>query len=295
MYEQSKRRVPQRRRFEQLGRSAVAERGTRAVVAALSACQWQAAAPSSSDRPDRKCSRHNEVDYVSGRTRLFGIDVARWSRRSFAPWHRRHPRPVARAAQDFAASMPQLKRLRTWTRVHDSLQGAGMRAGGDAGGRPRRGCRGDPRAGQGRERSLARGHLRWSGLRSRRSGEGRFHRASGVMRLGAGGGDPAIAVAIAGESLPASLHIYDVGRARRDARAQGCARESGVEATAGAPTASASTFSSTSAGRRGDARMPFDVASLARDLVGIRRDRQARADAPRWPRPPAARPFTAAK
>jgi len=89
------------------------------------------------------------------------------------------------------------------------------------------------------------------------------------MLLGAGGAGSAIAIAIGGER-PAALRIYDVDVARAEALVRKVVHANpGVEATAGAPTASGVDIllNASPVGMLGDARMPFEAATLPPELV----------------------------
>jgi shikimate dehydrogenase len=93
--------------------------------------------------------------------------------------------------------------------------------------------------------------------------------AKRVMLLGAGGAGSAIAVAVAHER-PASLHIFDVDAARASALAATVARaHPGIAVTAGAATTADADIllNASPVGMLGDARLPIDVTALPRELV----------------------------
>jgi shikimate dehydrogenase len=90
-----------------------------------------------------------------------------------------------------------------------------------------------------------------------------------VMLLGAGGAGSAIAFAVAHEH-PAALRIYDVDPGRATALAAGVARaHPGVAVTAGAATTTDIDIllNASPVGMLDDARLPLDVAGLPRELV----------------------------
>ena len=221
----------------------------------------------------------DEVDYVSGRTRVFGIvghpiAQVRSPEMFTAEFRRRGVDailvPLHVLPDDFAVVMPQLKRLQNlgglvFTIPYKAQACALAETLGDqarvvgAINALARGADGRWRAdifdGLGCVEAFRRRSISFAGKR--------------VMLLGAGGAGSAIAVAIAGER-PASLHIYDVDAGRAETLARKLAHANpGVEATAGAPTASGVDIllNASPVGMLGDARMPFDVASLARELV----------------------------
>ena len=90
-----------------------------------------------------------------------------------------------------------------------------------------------------------------------------------VMVLGAGGAGSAIAVAVAFER-PASLRIFDVDIERARLLAESVARaNTGVPVAAGAPTTRDIDIlvNASPAGMLDDARLPLPIASLPRELV----------------------------
>ena len=251
----------------------------------------------------------DEVDYVSGKTRVFGIVG--------------HPIAQVRSPEMFTAEFRRrgvdaiLVPLHVLPEDFDAAcrNSSDCRTSADSCSRfPTRCGRARWRRRWAARRGSSARSTRWPGTRtaagartsstvwaaSRRSGEGRFRFAGKrVMLLGAGGAGSAIAVAIGGER-PASLRIYDVDAGRAEALARKVAHANpGVDVHGGRADGRrrrhpAQRFAGRHAGRRADA---VRCRVAAARPGGVRRDRQARAHAAcwRWPRPAAARPFTAAK
>jgi shikimate dehydrogenase len=221
----------------------------------------------------------DEVDYVSGKTRVFGIvghpiAQVRSPEMFTAEFRRRGVDailvPLHVLPEDFAAVMPQLQRLQNLGglvftipykvqacvlagTLGDQAQAVGAinALGRAADGR----WHADIFDGLGCVEAFRRRSISFAGKR--------------VMLLGAGGAGSAIAVAIGGER-PATLRIYDVDAGRAEALARKVVLASpGVEAIAGAPTLSGVDIllNASPVGMLGDARMPFEVAALPRELV----------------------------
>jgi shikimate dehydrogenase len=221
----------------------------------------------------------DEVDYVSGRTRVFGIvgdpiAQVRSPEMFTAEFRRRGVDailvPLHILPDDFDAAMPQLLRLQNLgglvftipykvraCALAETLGGQAQVVG--AINALARGADGRWRAdifdGLGCVEAFRRRSISFAGKR--------------VMLLGAGGAGSAIAVAI-GAERPAALRIYDVDAERAAALARKVAHANpGVDVTSGAPTASGIDIllNASPVGMLGDARMPFEVATLSRELV----------------------------
>lgn len=221
----------------------------------------------------------DQVDYVSGRTRLFGIvgdpiEQVRSPEMITAEMvGRGHDAvlvPIHVLPREFDACLPQLMRVRNLgglvftipykaraCALADELLAQARVVGAInvlGRGRDDR-WRGEIFDGLGCVEALRR---RGVGLAGKR-----------VMLIGAGGAGSAIAVAV-GFERPASLRIHDVdeGRARTLA-AKVAGAHPGVDVTAGAPTVDAVDvlINASPAGMLADARLPFDLASLPRELV----------------------------
>ena len=94
-------------------------------------------------------------------------------------------------------------------------------------------------------------------------------RGKHVMLLGAGGAGSAIAFAI-GLQLPASLRLFDVDAARaHELAARVASAIPGVAVTAGSPTIEGIDIllNATPIGMLGDARLPMELGALPRELV----------------------------
>lgn len=221
----------------------------------------------------------DQVDYVSGATRLFGIvghpiaQVRSPEMITAELTSRGHDAvlvPMHVLPDDFDACLPQLLRVRNLgglvftipfkaraCALADEL-GAQARAVGaintlarGADGR----WRGDIFDGQGCVEAFRR---RGISFRDRR-----------VMVLGAGGAGSAIAVAI-GFERPATLRIFDVDVERARTLVEKVARASpGLAVTAGAPTTEGVDIllNASPVGMLDDARLPLEVAALPRELV----------------------------
>jgi len=221
----------------------------------------------------------DEVDYVSGRTRVFAIvghpiAQVRSPEMFTAEFRRRGVDailvPLHVLPEDFAVVLPQLQRLQNLGglvftipykvqaySLAQTLGGQAQAVGAinalakAADGR----WRGDIFDGLGCVEAFRRRSISFAGKR--------------VMLLGAGGAGSAIAIAIGGER-PAALRIYDVDVARAEALVRKVVHANpGVEATAGAPTASGVDIllNASPVGMLGDARMPFEAATLPPELV----------------------------
>lgn len=221
----------------------------------------------------------DEVDYVSGRTRVFGIvgdpiTQVRSPEMFTAEFRRRGVDailvPLHVLPDDFDAAMPQLLRLQNLGGLvftipykmracalaetlggHAQVVGAINALARGADGR----WRADIFDGLGCVEAFRRRSISFAGKR--------------VMLLGAGGAGSAIAVAI-GAERPAALRIYDVDADRAAALSRKVAHANpGVDVTSGGPSASEIDIllNASPVGMLNDARMPFEVATLSRDLV----------------------------
>lgn len=221
----------------------------------------------------------DQVDYVSGRTRLFGIvghpiEQVRSPEMITAELvSRGHDAvlvPMHVLPDDFDACLPQLMRICNLGGLVFTIPfkvracalaaelGAQARSVGAINALAR-GADGRWRAdifdGQGCVEAFRR---RGISFRDRR-----------VMVLGAGGAGSAIAVAIAFER-PASLRIHDVDGERARALVEKVARASpGLQVSAGAPTTEGIDvlLNASPVGMLDDARLPLDIATLPRELV----------------------------
>jgi shikimate dehydrogenase len=221
----------------------------------------------------------DQVDYVSGRTRLFGIvghpiEQVRSPEMFTAEFRRRSLDailvPLHVLPEDFDIVLPQLLRLRNLdgviftipyklracaladrlgeqARIVGAINALGRNAGG--------GWRGDIFDGIGCVEAFRRRAIALSGRR--------------LLLLGAGGAGSAIAVAMASEQ-PGSLRIYDIDAARAQALAATIARAfPAVPVSAGAPQLDGIDvlLNATPAGMLDDARLPIHIATLPRDMV----------------------------
>jgi shikimate dehydrogenase len=222
---------------------------------------------------------HDEVDYVSGRTRVFGIvghpiEQVR-SPEMFTAEFRRRGRdailvPLHVLPDDFDAVLPQLLRI-------ENLGGLVFTIPYKA-----RACvlaqvLGAQAQVVGAINALAKGaDGRWQaeifdGLGCVEAFRRRAISFTGkrVMLLGAGGAGSAIAFAI-GHEGPATLRVYDVDARRAAALAAKVARANpGVVVTAGAATTVEIDIllNASPVGMLGDARLPMDLDKLPRELV----------------------------
>ncbi|HEY7944482.1 MAG: shikimate dehydrogenase family protein [Burkholderiales bacterium] len=221
----------------------------------------------------------DQVDYVSGRTRLFGIvghpiEQVR-SPEMFTAEFRRRGRdailvPLHVLPADFDALMPQFVRLDNLdgliftipykaracaladalgaqARVVGAINALGRRAGG--------GWRGDIFDGLGCVEAFRRRGMALAGKR--------------VLLLGAGGAGSAIGVAL-GFEAPAALHVHDVDAARAGALAATIRRaHPAMAVTAGAPTLDGIDIllNASPVGMLDDARLPIAITSLPRDMI----------------------------
>ena len=221
----------------------------------------------------------DEVDYVSGKTRVFGIvghpiEQVRSPEMFTAEFRRRGCDailvPLHVLPGDFDAALPQLMRLQNlgglvFTIPYKARACAFAEAMGEQG------------RVVGAINALAKGaDGRWhadifDGLGCveafRRRGLG--FAGKRVMLLGAGGAGSAMAVAI-GSERPASLRIFDVDAERAATLAGKVARANpGLDAAAGAPTTDGIDIllNASPVGMLSDARLPMDIAALPRELV----------------------------
>ena len=221
----------------------------------------------------------DEVDYISGKTRIYGIvghpiEQVRSPEIITAEFRRRaHDAilvPLHVLPEDFDAVLPQLLRLQNLGGLVFTVPFK-VRACAYAE------VMGEQAQVVGAINVLSRGaDGRWhaeifDGLGCveafRRRGIG--FEGKRVMLLGAGGAGSAIAAAI-GFKRPAVLRIFDVDGARATALCQKVARANpGVEVTAGPPTTTGIDIllNASPAGMLDDARLPMEIASLPRDLV----------------------------
>jgi shikimate dehydrogenase len=221
----------------------------------------------------------DEVDYVSGKTRVFGIvghpiEQVR-SPEMFTAEFRRRGRdailvPLHILPPDFDVALPQLLRLQ-------NLGGLVFTIPFKA-----RACAfadelGDQARVVGAINALAKGaDLRWhaeifDGLGCVEAFRRRGIAFAGkrVMILGAGGAGSAIAVAI-GRERPASLRVFDVDAERATALAAKVARANpGVQVTPGAATTEGVDIllNASPVGMLSDARLPMTIEALPSELV----------------------------
>lgn len=219
-----------------------------------------------------------QVDYISGRTRLFAIvghpiAQVRSPEMITAELRRRgHDAilvPLHVLPEDFDVCLPQLMRVRNLgglvftipyklraCALADELGAQAQVVGAinalaNSNGR----WRGDIFDGLGCVEAFRRRGLALSGKR--------------VMLLGAGGAGSAIAAAIAGER-PASLRIFDVDVERARLLADSVAQANpGVAVAAGAPTTRDIDIlvNASPVGMLDDARLPLPIAHLPRELI----------------------------
>ena len=224
-------------------------------------------------------TNHDEVDYVSGRTRVFGIvghpiEQVRSPEMFTAEFRRRGCDailvPMHVLPDDFDAVLPQLLRMQ-------NLGGLVFTIPYKA-----RACAlaevlGAQAQVVGAINALVKGaDGRWQaeifdGLGCVEAFRRRAipFAARRVMLLGAGGAGSAIAVAVAHER-PAALRIFDVDGARATALAATVARaHPGVAVTAGAATTTDIDIllNASPVGMLDDARLPMEVARLPRELI----------------------------
>ena len=221
----------------------------------------------------------DEVDYVSGKTRLFGIvghpiEQVRSPEMFTAEFRRRGCDailvPLHVLPDDFDAALPHLLRLQNLGGLVFTIPFK-VRACAFA----------EVMGGQGRVvgaiNALSRGaDGRWhadifDGLGCVEAFRRRDLGFAGkrVMLIGAGGAGSAIAVAI-GYECPASLRIFDVDAERATALGQKVARANpGLNVFAGAPTTEGIDIllNASPVGMLGDARLPFDTSALPRELI----------------------------
>jgi shikimate dehydrogenase len=220
----------------------------------------------------------DQVDYISGRTRLFGIvghpiEQVRSPEMFTAEFRRRALDailvPLHVLPDDFEALLPQLLRLSNLdgviftipyklracaladrlgeqARIVGAINALGRRPGG---------WRGDIFDGIGCVEAL---RLRGIPLIGRHA-----------LLLGAGGAGSAIGVALASER-PASLRVYDVDAARAEALATTIGRAfPGLTVSAGAPRLDGIDIllNATPSGMLDDARLPIAITSLPRAMT----------------------------
>lgn len=221
----------------------------------------------------------DQVDYVSGRTRLFGIvghpiEQVRSPEMFSAEFRRRSLDailvPLHVLPDDFDALLPQLMRLRnldgliftipyklracaladrlgSQARIVGAINAIGRSADG--------GWRGDMFDGIGCVEAFRRRGIALAGRR--------------VLLLGAGGAGSAIGVALAAEG-PDSLRVYDVDASRAEALASKISRAfPGVAVSAGAPGLAGVDLllNATPAGMLEDARLPIAVEMLPQEMT----------------------------
>ena len=223
-------------------------------------------------------SDRDQVDYVSGRTRLFGIvghpieQVRSPEMITAEMTGRGHDAvlvPMHVLPDEFDGVLPQLMRLRNLgglvftipykaraASLADEL-GAQARAVGAINALARGkdgGWRADIFDGAGCVEAFRRRGVSFAGKR--------------VMLIGAGGAGSAIAMAI-GFERPASLTVFDVDAERARAVAANVAAKSGAAVAAGTATIDGIDIllNATPVGMLEDARLPLAVASLPRELV----------------------------
>ncbi|MGH8799519.1 MAG: shikimate dehydrogenase family protein [Casimicrobiaceae bacterium] len=226
-----------------------------------------------------RASAPDQVDYVSGRTRLFGIvgdpiEQVR-SPETFTAEFRRRGRdailvPLHVLPADFDALLPQLLRLSNLDgliftipykpracALADSLGPQARLVGAiNALGRGRDGgWRGDIFDGLGCVEALRRRGIALAGKRA--------------LLLGAGGAGSAIGIALGFEAL-AALHVHDVDTARAGALAAAIRRaHPALAVTAGAPTLDGVDIllNASPVGMLEDARLPIAVVALPSGMV----------------------------
>jgi len=221
----------------------------------------------------------NEVDYVSGRTRLFGIvghPIAQVrspemiTAEMTARGHDAVLVPMHVLPEDFATLVPQLLRMQNLGGLVFTIPykaralaltsdlGAQAHAVGAINALARRGdggLRADIFDGVGCVEAFRRRGVGFAGRN--------------VMLLGAGGAGSAIAVAI-GFEKPRSLTIFDVDAARAASLASRVAAASpGIDVAAGAATISGMDIllNATPIGMLDDARLPIAIDALPRELI----------------------------
>ncbi len=221
----------------------------------------------------------DEVDYVSGRTRVFGIvghpiEQVRSPEMFTAEFRRRGCDailvPLHVLPDDFDAALPQLLRVQNLDGLVFTIpfKARACAVAGELGREARV---------VGAINALGRGAAqRWRGEIFDGLGCVEAFRRRGipfgdkrVMLLGAGGAGSAIAVAISTER-PASLRIFDVDAERaRSLAAKVALASPGVAVEAGPPTVEGIDIllNASPVGMLGDARLPMNVATLPRDLV----------------------------
>ena len=221
----------------------------------------------------------DEVDYVSGKTRVFGIvghpiEQVR-SPEMFTAEFRRRGRdailvPLHVLPDEFDAVLPQLLRLQNLDGLVFTIpykaracafadvlgeQGRVVGAINALARSPDARWHADIFDGLGCVEAFRRRDIPFAGKR--------------VMLLGAGGAGSAIAVAVGRES-PAALRIFDVDAERATALCLKVARASpGLDVQAGAPATEGVDIllNASPVGMLGDARLPIDVATLPRNMV----------------------------
>ncbi len=221
----------------------------------------------------------DQVDYISGRTRLFGIvghpiEQVRSPEMFTAEFRRRDLDAILVALhvlpEDFDTLLPQLLRLRNLdglvftipyklracvlaerlgeqARIVGAINALGRGAG--------EGWRGDIFDGIGCVEAFRRRGIALTGRR--------------LLLLGAGGAGSAIGVALASEA-PASLRVHDVDTARAETLVATIARAfPALAVSAGAPQLDGVDvlLNATPAGMLDDARLPIAVAALPRAMV----------------------------
>jgi shikimate dehydrogenase len=221
----------------------------------------------------------DEVDYVSGKTRVFGIvghpiEQVRSPEMFTAEFHRRGRDailvPLHVLPEDFDAALPQLLRLQNLGGLVFTIPFK-VRACGFAD------ELGDQARVVGAINALmknAHGRLRadiFDGLGCVEAFRRRGIAFGGkrVMLLGAGGAGSAIAVAI-GRERPASLRLFDIDAERATALAAKVASANpDVEVTSGPATIDGIDIllNASPVGMLGDARLPMALAALPRELV----------------------------
>jgi shikimate dehydrogenase len=221
----------------------------------------------------------DEVDYVSGKTRVFGIvghpiEQVRSPEMFTAEFRRRgHDAilvPMHILPDDFDAAMPQLLRMQNLgglvftipfkvracalaDELGDQARAVGAINALSTGTDGRR--RADIFDGAACVEAFRRRQITFAGKH--------------VMLLGAGGAGSAIGVAIALER-PASLRVFDVDADRARSLAERIARASpdvAVEAGEAATTGVDVLLNASPVGMLGDARLPIAVTTLQRELV----------------------------
>jgi len=221
----------------------------------------------------------DEVDYVCGRTRLFGIvghpieqvrSPEMITAEMTARGHDAVLVPMHVLPDDFDTLVPQLLRMRNLGGLVFTIpyKARALKLADDVGDQARavgainalaRGddgrVRGDIFDGLGCVEAFRRRGISFAGRR--------------VMLLGAGGAGSAIAVAIGFED-PRSLTIFDVDPARAESLARKVALASpGTTVMAGAPTIEGIDIllNATPVGMLADARLPVAVPTLPRELI----------------------------